>query len=229
MTLYEIFHFVLSLSSPEWLWMDTPFTARAQGHSHGQLDWKAVSYLGKLNCLPFVSELFVLSVGVVSDFLLNRKDNFKLRRGYNVHSSAVQPPVVCGFVVRPECTSEELVWIISEFIFLLKFILYFIKWQKSSNLKAKAHLIWHRLKSCWEVCANTTRLFRYQANMCSLISWELCVALLWKRIWHCTQKPGHSRTSQLPKAYLNRIKELKLNNLMKHLPRSCLPKVMEDK
>lgn len=36
-------------------------------------------------------------------------------------------------------------------------------------------------------------------------------------------------TSQLPKAYLDRTKELKLNSLMKYLLRSCLPKVIEDK
>lgn len=147
------------------------------------------------------------------------------------HQQSSWQPMVWGFVVRSECISEELVWTMPEFIFLLNFIfslLILTKWQKSTNLKAKADLIWHGLKPCWEICASTTELFRYQSNMRSVIGWTLCVALLWKRIWHCTQKPGHS-TSQLPKAYLNRIKQLKLNSLMKHLPRSCLPKVIEDK
>lgn len=57
------------------------------------------------------------------------------------HQQSSSQPMVCGFVVRSECTSEEFVWIMPEFIFLLNFILYFKKSQKPPNLKAKADLI----------------------------------------------------------------------------------------
>lgn len=36
-------------------------------------------------------------------------------------------PMVCGFIVRTECISEEFVWVMPEFIFLPNFILYFSK------------------------------------------------------------------------------------------------------
>lgn len=75
-------YLVYVISTRQWLWMDIPFTVGALSWTTGpegsKLPWKTVS------------QLFALSPSVVSVFLLNRKDNFKLSRGYNVCSSVVQ-------------------------------------------------------------------------------------------------------------------------------------------
>lgn len=184
--------------------------------------YKVVNCLGKLylKCLPFQLVLLVFSFSI-GRITLSWEEDIKY-----THQQFSWQPMVCGFVVRSECISEELVWMMPEFIFLLNFILYFITWQKSTNLKAKTGLIigWSPVGKSVPIQPGSSD----SSQMCRVISWKLCVELLWKRILHCIQKPGHSSTSQLPKSYLNRIKELKPNNLMTHLTRSCLPKVIGD-
>lgn len=70
---------------------------------------------------------------------------------------------------------------------------------------------------CWYSQALQVSVSRVQCNQLKVTRNNVL-----NLIWHCIRKPGHN-TSQLPKAHLNRIKELKQNCLMKCVPRSCLP------
>lgn len=77
--------------------------------------YKTVNCLGKLylNCLPFhlVLSVFSFSIGRI---ILSGEEDIKY-----THQQSSWQPMVCGFVVRSECISEGLVWIMPEFIFLL--------------------------------------------------------------------------------------------------------------